>query len=68
MIVWGGATDYQCACNGLNTGARYNPGTDSWATMSIVNAPDGLLNTSVVWAGSAMIVWGGTTDQFGLCE
>jgi hypothetical protein len=63
MIVWGGATDYQCVCNSLNTGARYNPATDSWATMSTQNTPDGLSNPSVVWSGSAMIVWGGATTS-----
>src|SRR5437870_3648559 len=36
MIVWGGY-------NGsfVNTGGRYNPGTDSWTTTSPTNAPDG---------------------------
>ena len=47
--------------NDLNTGRRYDPGTDSWTAISTASAPDaGELHTAV-WAGSTMIVWGGST-------
>jgi hypothetical protein len=55
MIIWGGLRldDY------LNTGGRYNPGTDSWTATSVTNAPTGRDWHTAVWTGSEMIVWGG---------
>ena len=55
MIVWGG---YNGSGN-LNTGGRYNPGTDSWTATSTTNAPGGRQDCTAVWTGSEMIVWGG---------
>jgi len=43
----------------LNTGGRYNPGTDSWTTTSTTNAPTARADHTAVWTGSEMIVWGG---------
>ena len=43
----------------LNTGGRYNPGTDSWTATSTTNAPSGRTVHTAVWTGSEMIVWGG---------
>jgi N-acetylneuraminic acid mutarotase len=59
MIVWGGIfydgqTNYF-----LNTGGRYNPATDTWASTSMNNAPTGRINHTAVWTGSEMIIWGG---------
>jgi N-acetylneuraminic acid mutarotase len=57
MIVWGGVD-----ANGptyLNTGGRYNPGTDSWIATSTTNAPAGRELHTAVWTDSQMIVWGG---------
>src|SRR5438309_12116065 len=45
--------------NYLNTGGRYNPGTDSWTATSTTNAPTGRELHTAVWSGSEMIVWGG---------
>src|SRR5437899_1617564 len=54
MIAWGGGG------NGvLNTGGRYNPGTDSWTATNTTNAPDGRAYHTAVWTGSDVIVWGG---------
>jgi len=44
----------------LNTGARYNPDTDSWIATSTTNAPAGREGHTAVWTGREMIVWGGT--------
>jgi N-acetylneuraminic acid mutarotase len=55
MIVWGG---YAGGVNGLNTGGRYNPTTDSWMATSTI-APAGRWGHTAVWTGSEMIVWGG---------
>gem|GEM_PF-3273452 len=57
MIVWGGvccspATDF-------NDGYRYSPGTDSWTTTSLANAPHARDSHTAVWTGEKMIVWGG---------
>jgi N-acetylneuraminic acid mutarotase len=59
MIVWGGNTTGTLS---VNTGARYNPSTDSWAATSTgVNVATGRAQHTAVWTGSEMIVWGGTT-------
>src|SRR4030095_6880255 len=56
MIIWGGLGQND---NLLNTGRRYNPGTDSWTATSTSNAPTGRFDHTAVWTGSEMIVWGG---------
>ena len=58
MIVWGGGF-YDGSSHWLNTGGRYNPGTDSWIATSTTNAPDARDGHTAVWTGSEMIVWGG---------
>src|SRR5947207_5580286 len=55
MIVWGGLG----SAGVLNTGGRYNPGTDSWTATSTTSAPAGRYLHTAVWTGSEMIVWGG---------
>ena len=54
MIVWGGSDN-----SDLNTGGRYNPGTNSWTATSLTNAPAARYLHTAVWTGSQMIVWGG---------
>ena len=56
MIVWGGGN---LSSGSLNTGARYNPATDSWIATSTSNAPSARGFHSAVWTGTAMIIWGG---------
>ena len=55
MIVWGGVniTGY------LNTGGRYDPGTNSWTAIGTTGAPNARGYHTAVWTGSEMIVWGG---------
>src|SRR6266516_3764526 len=55
----GGLIDFFGA---VNTGGRYDPGTDSWTATSTANAPDGRYAHTAVWAASEMIVWGGYND------
>jgi len=57
MIVWGGLNDIGPFY--LNTGGRYNPGTNSWTATTTTNAPTGRWVHTAVWIGSEMIVWGG---------
>ena len=59
MIVWGGYFYSGSDAQYLNTGGRYNPGTDNWIVTSIANAPTGRGYHTAVWTGSEMIVWGG---------
>jgi hypothetical protein len=55
MIVWGGGSGNPS----LNTGGKYDPGTDSWTATSTTNAPSVRTNHTAVWTGSEMIIWGG---------
>src|SRR5437667_174672 len=55
MIVWGGVN----SGGYLNTGGRYNPGTDSWTATSTIGAASDRALHRAVWTGSEMIVWGG---------
>jgi hypothetical protein len=58
MIIWGGF-DYYGGIYGFNSGARYDPASDSWIFTSLVNAPLGRYAHTAVWTGNEMIVWGG---------
>ena len=57
MIVWGGYL-YDGANHELNTGGKYNPGTNNWIATSTTNVPAGRDTHGAVWTGSEMIVWG----------
>src|SRR5438552_3330104 len=58
MIVWCGYCN-DSSGHWLNTGGRYNPGTDSWTATSTNNSPAGRELHTAVWTGGEMIVWGG---------
>jgi len=60
VIVWGG-TD---AFGKVDTGARYDPLTDTWTPVSVLNAPEGRTDHPAVWTGAEMIVWGGVITAF----
>ncbi|MFQ3638679.1 MAG: hypothetical protein SNJ62_01535 [Chloracidobacterium sp.] len=55
MIVWGGATT---AAQAFNSGALYNPATDTWAATAATGAPTSRSGHTAVWTGREMIVWG----------
>lgn len=59
MIVWGGY-NYNSSTY-FNTGARYNPSTDTWTATSTISAPGIREMHTAVWIGSEMIIWGGTS-------
>jgi N-acetylneuraminic acid mutarotase len=62
MIVWGGVGADSSAA--LNSGGRYDPGTDTWQPTSIgAGTPTGVFGHTAVWAGNSMIVWGGTPSS-----
>ena len=54
MIVWGGNAPGSVP---LDSGARYDPLTETWVTTPLGPAPRGF--PSFVWTGTEMIVWGG---------
>ncbi len=58
MVVWGGAT---IAGKPLANGGRYNPATNTWATMSTTNGPAARFDHTAVWVSSRqeMLLWGG---------
>src|SRR5439155_3962279 len=58
MIVWGGYF-YDGSNHFLNTGGRYDPGTNSWTATDAAGAPSARDDHTAVWTGSEMIVWGG---------
>jgi N-acetylneuraminic acid mutarotase len=65
MIVWGGyGSEAGPCCVNLNTGGKYNPGTNSWTATSITNVPDARYDHTAVWTGNEMIVWGGYDGGF----
>jgi len=62
MIVWGGSV-LSFSFGGsttmiTNTGARYNPTTDTWT--AIASGGGNRQNHSAFWTGTEMLVWGGT--------
>lgn len=61
MLVWGGGPSNSTF---VNTGGRYNPTTNTWATISTTNAPAARDYHTNIWAGAEMIVWGGSTPSF----
>ena len=63
MIVWGGYNvDTQ---QYLNTGARYNPPTNTWLATNTTNAPEGRSDHTALWTGSEMIIWSGSFFDVG---
>jgi hypothetical protein len=57
MLVWGGST---WADGRSNTGARYNPATNSWTDITTTGAPSARdVLDSFAWTGEELLVWGG---------
>ena len=61
MIVWGGLP---ATGRGSNTGARFDPDTNSWTSM-LASPLAGRVGHSAVWTGKRMIVWAGLTGASG---
>jgi hypothetical protein len=57
MVVWGGYVDPSPL--GLDTGGRYDPGTNTWTATSSTDTPSARYWHTALWTGSEMIVWGG---------
>src|SRR5690606_6473219 len=63
VVVWGGIYYEATSYSSVGDGAKYNPSTQTWTTMSNTSAPSARFNHTAVWTGTDyMIVWGGQTD------
>jgi N-acetylneuraminic acid mutarotase len=63
MIVWGGSGGFPFTGD-LNTGGRYDPGSNSWTATNTYNVPDPRSGHTAVWTGTEMVVWGGAGQNF----
>ncbi|HPR65489.1 MAG TPA: proprotein convertase P-domain-containing protein, partial [Thermoanaerobaculia bacterium] len=64
MIIWGGCLDLELgggiySYTVLGDGAKYDPDSDAWTTMSIVGAPEAREIPAATWTGSDFFIWGG---------
>ena len=61
FVVWGGESSSAASpegnANGLDTGGRYNPTSDTW-TATADDAPSPHAADATVWTGTEMLVWG----------
>ena len=62
MIVWGGLGR---GIVELNSGGRYDPGTDRWTATSNTDGPESRAGHTAVWTSSEMIIWGGVCCDCG---
>jgi N-acetylneuraminic acid mutarotase len=63
MIVWGGFERDATFELEHGSGGRYDPSTDTWQPISLVNAPRWRGYHTAIWSGTEMIVWGGETQS-----
>jgi hypothetical protein len=63
VLVWGGAKFDSFGWTLFRTGGLYDPVTNTWTATSQTNAPSGRLFFASAWTGSALVVWGGCTDD-----
>jgi N-acetylneuraminic acid mutarotase len=67
MIIWGGQRlNIGIGVEYLGDGASYNPQTNTWTTLSSINAPESRSGASSVWTGTELIIWGGGNSVSGV--
>jgi N-acetylneuraminic acid mutarotase len=69
MVLWGGGIDNDCVPGEgsciynpqpyFDTGASYDPKTDTWTAISTTLAPTARARAVSCWTGDRMFVWGG---------
>ena len=62
FVVWGGGNGG--AYGYLDTGALYDPASDTWQPTPQLHAPDRTMGHTATWTGSFVFVWGGSRDWF----
>lgn len=61
MIIWGGL---DANANPLGTGAMLDPaGAGTWTSVPTTGAPSARFGHSVIWTGTKMIIFGGSTSD-----
>ncbi len=61
MIIWGGQSPR--LQEHTNTGAAYDPKTDTWRSLPTSGAPSARDDPGAVWTGTEMIIWGGLSTN-----
>ncbi len=62
MIIWGGLYNDYHEAYALDTGARYDPATDTWTPTTLDGAPTARFGHTAVWTGTEMIIFGGISN------
>jgi N-acetylneuraminic acid mutarotase len=57
MLIWGGRGTSPDGV--LGSGARYDPATDTWMSLSAEAPPEGRYGHTAIWTGTEMVIWGG---------
>jgi N-acetylneuraminic acid mutarotase len=59
MILFGGQTGTSLACgiSSVNSGARYDPDTDTWLAITAAPVASTLAGPAAIWSGDRMITW-----------
>lgn len=60
MLVWGGTV--LGVSSTYNSGGAYSPSSNTWSDITTAGAPEGRIQHGAVWAGNAMVIWGGSTS------
>jgi N-acetylneuraminic acid mutarotase len=63
MLVWGGQGPNFSNYDHFNTGASYDPISNTWTAMSTTGAPSPRSAMAAVWSGSELLIWGGDDLQ-----
>ena len=58
VFVWGGGLT---GGTPAGDGAMYHPGTNTWTAITSVGAPPARQNSGVVWTGTEVVLWGGSS-------
>jgi N-acetylneuraminic acid mutarotase len=59
LLIWGGDIGQG---NPTSSGGAYQPSSDQWRALSLLNVPSARSGHSAVWTENEMIIWGGTTS------
>jgi N-acetylneuraminic acid mutarotase len=59
MIIWGGNVAGTPGNELTNTGGKYDPATNTWASVGLLQTPADRTDHTAVWTGNQMIIYGG---------
>ena len=61
LIVWGGSSS-------TSVGARYDPRSDTWSSMSNRGSPSPRVSAASAWTGRELVVFGGSNERGDLTD